>query len=166
MENKIRHIIAVSLLLLSVNTLASQNSKHDKLIELVNVMDMDSMMDSMYAQMEVMMKNMSKQMKVQESEQKIFNSYYGEMTSVLRTEMSWEKMQPMVIEIYNKTFTEDEISSMLDFYKTPGGQAILAKMPLVMQESMQMSQSFVQKAMPKIQSLAKKLSEQLQASRK
>ncbi len=87
------------------------------------------------------------------------------MTNVLKTEMSWKKMQPMMVNVYDKHFNEQEIADMLAFYKTETGQKILQKMPVVMQESMQMSQSLVQDAMPKIQQIAGELSEELKASR-
>ena len=74
-------------------------------------------------------------------------------------------MQPMMINLYDKQFTEQEISDMLAFYKTESGQAILKKMPQVMQASMQMSQALVQDAMPEIQAIAGELGEALKRSR-
>ncbi|ATG77045.1 DUF2059 domain-containing protein [Pseudoalteromonas sp. 1_2015MBL_MicDiv] len=158
-------VLLLSLLIFSSSLYAEQNSKQQKIDELINVMNMDAMVDSMYGQVEGMMKGMSDQMGVKPSEQAIFDKYYGDMTTVLKTEMSWAKMQPMMISVYDKHFSEQEIADMLAFYKTDTGQKILEKMPVVMQESMQMSQSLMKDAMPKIQDIAGKLSEELKASR-
>lgn len=158
-------VLLLSLFIFSSSLYAAQTPKQQKIDELINVMNMDSMVDSMYAQVEGMMKGMSDQMGVKPSEQAIFDKYYGDMTDVLKTEMSWAKMQPTMVNVYDKHFNEEEISDMLAFYKTKTGQAILAKMPVVMQESMQMSQNLVQGAMPKIQALAQQLGEELQQSR-
>ena len=111
------------------------------------------------------MQNMSVQMGVKPDEKPIFDKYYADMTEVLKTKMSWQKMQPMMVNLYDKQFSEQEISDMLDFYKTESGQAILKKMPQVMQQSMQMSQALVQDAMPEIQAISGQLGEALKQSR-
>lgn len=160
-----RQITILILLLLSMTIHAADNTKQDKLIELVNVMDMDSMIDAMYSQMEIMMQNMSVEMGVKPSEQAIFDEYYSKMTLAMREEMNWQKMQPMVIDIYDKHFNETEVSEMLEFYKTPTGKAIIAKMPAIMQESMSISQTLVQNVLPKIQVIAKEFAEALNKSR-
>lgn len=158
-------VLLLSLLIFSSSLYAEQNTKQQKIDELINVMNLDSMVDSMYGQVEGMMKGMSDQMGVKPSEQAIFDKYYGDMTTVLKTEMSWAKMQPMMVNVYDKHFSEQEIADMLAFYKTDTGQKILEKMPVVMQESMQMSQSLMKDAMPKIQTLAQQLSDELEQSR-
>ncbi|MBB1345378.1 MULTISPECIES: DUF2059 domain-containing protein [unclassified Pseudoalteromonas] len=158
-------VLLLSLLIFSSSLYAEQNTKQQKIDELINVMNLDSMVDSMYGQVEGMMKGMSDQMGVKPSEQAIFDKYYSDMTTVLKTEMSWAKMQPMMVNVYDKHFSEQEIADMLAFYKTDTGQKILEKMPVVMQESMQMSQSLMKDAMPKIQTLAQQLSDELEQSR-
>ncbi|MBB1455140.1 DUF2059 domain-containing protein [Pseudoalteromonas sp. SG43-5] len=158
-------VLLLSLLIFSSSLYAEQNTKQQKIDELISVMNLDSMVDSMYGQVEGMMKGMSDQMGVKPSEQAIFDKYYGDMTKVLKTEMSWAKMQPMMVNVYDKHFSEQEIADMLAFYKTDTGQKILEKMPVVMQESMQMSQSLMKDAMPKIQTLAQQLSDELEQSR-
>ena len=158
-------VLLLSLLIFSSSLYAEQNTKQQKIDELISVMNLDSMVDSMYGQVEGMMKGMSDQMGVKPSEQAIFDKYYGDMTTVLKTEMSWSKMQPMMISVYDKHFSEQEIADMLAFYKTNTGQKILEKMPVVMQESMQMSQSLMKDAMPKIQAIAQQLSDELKQSR-
>ena len=158
-------VLLLSLLIFSSSLYAEQNTKQQKIDELIKVMNLDSMVDSMYGQVEGMMKGMSDQMGGKPSEQTIFDKYYGDMTTVLKTEMSWAKMQPMMVNVYDKHFSEQEIADMLAFYKTDTGQKILEKMPVVMQESMQMSQSLMKDAMPKIQTLAQQLSDELEQSR-
>lgn len=158
-------VLLLSFLIFSTNLYAEQTAKQQKIDELVNVMNMDAMVDSMYSQVEGMMQNMSVQMGVKPDEKPIFDKYYADMTEVLKTKMSWQKMQPMMVDLYDKQFSEQEINDMLAFYKTESGQAILRKMPQVMQASMQMSQVLVQDAMPEIQAIAGQLGEALEQSR-
>lgn len=159
-------VLAVLVLMFSPSLLADEASRDKKLNELVNVMDMDSMVDSIYSQMEAMMKNMATQMGVKPEEQAIFDEYYNQMTQIIKDDMSWAKMEPLVVDIYRRNFTEKELDDMLAFYKTDTGKSLLAKMPVVMQESMQISQVLMQQSVPKIQAKAQQLGEALAKARK
>ncbi len=162
---KIKALFFSVLLASSFSAYADDGTKEAKLSELLNVMGMDSMVEQMYSQMEVMMQNMSTQMGVQPSEQAIFDEYYNQMILVMREDMSWAKMEPLIVDIYDRNFTEKEINDMLVFYKTETGKSLLLKMPAVMQESMQISQTLMQTSIPKIQEIAKKLGKDLEKSR-
>ena len=163
--NVMRLLTVILVLLLSSNLYASEAGKKEKLTDLVYIRDMDSMMDGMYSQMESMMQGLSKQMNIKPSEQPIFDKYYQEMTLVMREEMSWSTMQPLVLDIYDRNFTEQEIDDMLAFYRTPTGQSLLKKMPNIMQESMVMSQQLMKGTLPKIQALSMQLAEELKDAR-
>jgi hypothetical protein len=160
-----KYILGFTLLILSMHIHAGEASKREKLVELLNVMDMDAMLNTMYSHMEEMMQNVSVELGVQPSEQPIFDQYYSKMTQVMREAMSWKKMEPKMIELYERNFNEKQISDMLAFYKTDTGKAILAKMPVVTQESMRIGQSLMQEAVPKIQEVVQQLADDLQKAR-
>ncbi|MCB0335744.1 MAG: DUF2059 domain-containing protein [Bdellovibrionales bacterium] len=61
----------------------------------------------------------------------------------MKSLMSWEKLEPEFTQLYQETFTEEEVKGMLDFYATPAGQAMLNKMPLLMQKTMAMTQKMI-----------------------
>jgi len=160
-----RITLTIITLILSIGIQAQETTKQEKIAELLNVIDMDSMMESMYSQMEIMMQNMSTEMGVQSSEQAIFDEYYSKMTLVMRDSMSWKRMEPLAIEIYERNFSEKEITDMLDFYKSDTGKSILEKMPVVMQESMEIGQALMKETIPKIQIIAKELAQDLEEHR-
>jgi hypothetical protein len=66
-------------------------------------------------------------------------------------EMNWEGM---FAEIYAEVFTEEEIQGMIDFYKSPVGQKMLAKQPELAAATMQKMQVEMAKVMPAIQQAA------------
>ena len=111
------------------------------------------------------MHNMSIDMGITEDEKPIFDKYFSKLTLVMREKMSWEEMEPEVINIYERHFTNKEISDMLAFYKTESGKSLITKMPVVMQESMQMSQQFAQNILPEIQEIALELEKELKEIR-
>ena len=53
-----------------------------------------------------------------------------------------EALVDMTIPVYDKHYTHQEIKDMIALYKTPLGQKMLEKTPLVMQESMAKGQEF------------------------
>lgn len=161
-----KHILSCVILILSLNAVAAQeNQKREQVVELMNLMNMPSIMDSMYAQMEVMMQNTSKDLGVKPSEQPILDRYYAKTTRIMREEMSWEKMEPHIVDLYVRNFNEKEISDMLAFYKTDTGRSVLKKLPLLMQESMQFAEQMVKAFLPRLQEAAKELESELREAR-
>jgi len=72
---------------------------------------------------------------------RILETAPAKFTQVLREEMSWPKMRPIYIQIYQESFTQEEIDGMIAFYQSPVGVAFVQKMPVVMEKSMTIMQS-------------------------
>jgi len=51
-------------------------------------------------------------------------------------------LDALIAPIYQRNFTAEEVVAMSEFYRTPVGQSMLAKMPVVMQESMAVGQEW------------------------
>lgn len=161
-----KKLIFTLLLSISTTSLAGDSAKNEKLNELLSILNMDSMIETMYSQMETMMQNMSEDMGVSAAEKPIIDKYFSEMTLIMKEEMNWEKMKPEVITIYERHFTTKEIEDMLTFYRTDTGKSLITKLPVVMQESMQMSQQFAQNILPQIQEINLELQKELEESRR
>jgi hypothetical protein len=69
-----------------------------------------------------------------------------------------QELEDRVIPIYVEHFTAEELEASIAFYRTPAGQSILQKMPVVMQESMEVGQQWGME-------LGQKLAEELEARR-
>ena len=163
---KFKYLVGLLFITSSIFVQANESAKQTKLKELVNDMDMGSMVESIYSQMEVAMQDMSTKMGVQPNEQAIFDEYYSQMILIMKENLSWAKMEPLAVDIYDRNFTEDEITDMLVFYKTETGKSLLKKMPAVMQESMQMSQTLIEGSIPKLQQIESNLRADLEKARK
>ncbi len=70
--------------------------------------------------------------------------------AVMREDMNWDKMKPQYIKLYLDTFSQEEIDGLNAFYSSPAGQAYLAKMPVLMQHTMQLMQVQMQALMPRM----------------
>ena len=69
--------------------------------------------------------------------------------------LAWENMEPMYLKIYGDSFSQSEIDSMIAFYSSPAGQAVVAKLPLVAQNTMAAMQQQMKSLMPQAQQIAK-----------
>lgn len=49
-------------------------------------------------------------------------------------EVKWDEIKPKLVQIYAHDFTEPELQALLSFLQKPIGQAVIAKLPLVMQD--------------------------------
>jgi uncharacterized protein len=75
----------------------------------------------------------------------------AKMMAVLREELSWVKLEPGYIALYKDTFEQSEVDGMIAFYRSPAGQSFVAKMPLLMQRSMVITQAQMKDVLPKMQ---------------
>ncbi len=74
--------------------------------------------------------------------------------------MDWDKLKPEYAQLYMETFTQEEVDGLLAFYRSPAGRAMIEKMPLLMNKSLQLSQARMQKLMPRIMSTAQQAAEE------
>jgi hypothetical protein len=58
-------------------------------------------------------------------------------------------------------YTEEELQALIKFYESPVGQKMIAKTPLLMQQTMAISQKHTANLMPKIQKMVKELVDEL-----
>jgi hypothetical protein len=131
---------------------------------LLQITDSKTMIDQSMGQidqyMELGLQEVIKDKEITPEMQKQINIATGEMSGLLKDEFSWQKFEPMLIEIYRKSFSQSDIDGMLAFYKTEAGQSVVKKMPLVMQNTMQLMQERMQQVMPKMMRIAEQSIEQ------
>ena len=84
------------------------------------------------------------------------------MVNLLADRLNWDKTKPAYIKVYSETFTESEIDGIVGFYKSPPGQAMLVKMPVLLQKSMAIGQQLMGDVMPEIQRMDEELKQKYQ----
>lgn len=82
--------------------------------------------------------------------QKSFKSVPEEFWIKFKAEAKPEDFVNMILPVYAKYYTEDEINQLIAFYKTPVGKKVISTMPQLMQESMQIGQEWGEKLAEKI----------------
>jgi hypothetical protein len=122
----------------------SERANVSSVRELLAVMDVRTTFDNMWPQMESFL---DQSMKASLQGKTITPAMNSELVrvrtkimSIMMDEFKWDKIEPMFIEIYRKSFTQSEVDSMIAFYRSPAGRAVTKKMPLVLNETMSLTQ--------------------------
>jgi len=97
-------------------------------------------------------------------QKKILEDMGAEIGSLVKAELTWPAIEPLMIEVYRDTFSQHEVDGMLAFYRSEVGQAVIAKLPTAMQQSMTGIQSHAQALTPKIVQLEKDAAAQVKAA--
>lgn len=96
-------------------------------------------------------------------EEEILTEMRGKILVVVGDFLKWSDLEPMFVDIYKRSFSQQEIDGMLTFYKSDAGRAVTNKMPLVMQNTMQAIQGRLAHLAPKMQALQRETVAKLEA---
>jgi uncharacterized protein len=136
--------------------------------ELLTLSEASKLLDSVKGQINGMSQNMMNKIlhgqPVTPAQSAAFNKYFEKCNAVMTQELSWSTLEPIYTRIYRDTFTQEEIDGIIAFYKTPAGQALVKKMPVLMQKVMAEMPTVMGPIMQKIQSLAGELMADLKAA--
>lgn len=145
------------LLLLPALVLSSQafaQPSEDAVRRTLQLTKAESMIDTVFTAVEANMRQSLNAMfegrSLSLAEQRALEQMPAKLMVVFRSEFNWARMEPEYIKIYQETFTAEEVEGLNAFYATPLGQAVIVKMPLVLQRSMALGQSRAMEAMPKV----------------
>lgn len=131
--------------------------------EVIAASQVDKMLDAMTAQM----KQMATQMlplpaDVTPEKRQQAEKFFGKVMDVSMA--SAKEMLTKVDGIYATVYTEAELKAMLAFYKSPEGQAMIAKQPQVMQQMMPLIQQMQRDLLPKLQQMAMEAKAEIEAT--
>ena len=158
--------LLIGLLTLIINLPAfAEAGKRESVKELMALTEVDSMVDTMYSQMSQVFSGVGEQLGIKASEQILFDNYMEKIVALMKEDVSWERMEEPMIDIYLNNFTEEEIQDLLSFYRSNTGRSLIKKTPMVMGESVKLSQEMMVEMMPKIQELAAEFAQELREHR-
>jgi uncharacterized protein len=154
-------LVITSLTLRAADTVPSESS----IKELLATTQVQKMLDQMLPQMDAMMQRaMAEALKGQTitpDAQKMIDQSRANALAVMKEELAWSKLEPLYIRVYQKSLTQEEVTGMVALYKTPAGQAMINKMPLVMQNTMAEMQTMMAPMMQRLQQSQQQLVAQI-----
>lgn len=144
-------------LLVSATTAIAAPASENSIKELLAVTQAQNLLDSMRTQTETQIDNAIQQKLGGKTpstrQQQAIINMKKRMLALIQGELTWEKMEQMIIRLYKESFTEEEVLGMLSFYKTPAGQAVIRKMPLITQNTMLEFQQMISRLSPQMQKI-------------
>ena len=153
---------------LAVHAQETAGSKQAKVEELLQLTHMDRLMSQMLEQMTTRMKTSADQQAANlhfTPEQKtIYDDYQQKLNQLLAGYMSWDKMKPVMVQVYAETYTDDELNGILNFYRSPAGQAMVAKSPQLMNKTMGAVMQQMGPLQTQMQQLTKDFAEKMKQS--
>ena len=156
-------IVSLMLVLFSAGQVCADGHR-DAARELMNVSGTQQIMSQMQLQIESMFLNISSDSQYNEKQRAIVDSYRKQVGELLKQEMIWSRIENDIIDIYMKSFSEQELQEMIAFYKTPLGQKMIDKMPEVMLRSAEISRHQMRTVIPKVKESGQAMSEELRAA--
>jgi hypothetical protein len=114
---------------------------HQATEELLKISRIDSLLD----------KSIDQMLDMQIRQNPTLTPYRSVLQNFFRKYMSYESLKPEIIKIYSENLSVKELNDIIAFYKTPTGQKTIEVMPQIMQQSMQLGSSKVQKHLPELQ---------------
>ena len=168
MKNFVR--ICLVLVLLSPAMAMAAPASDASIKELMAITETRKLIESLPAQVEAQMTSSIQQKlagkTVTPAQQQAVDNLKKKVTALIADECSYAKMEPMFLPIYRETFSEEEVAGMIAFYKTPAGEAVIHKMPVLMQKTMGMQQQMLMQVMPKIQEIQQQFAAEMEKASK
>lgn len=150
-----KNLLAVFVLSVASMSAIAATPTDESIRTLFTEMKAESMLNGMYAAMEpAMRQGMAQATDGREptpEQKRILDRFSQRFSDLMRTELSWAKLEPIQIRIYRESFEQSEIDGLIEFYRSPAGQSLINKMPTVTQKAMTEMQVYMQQVMPKLQ---------------
>jgi len=138
---------------------ADEASKTAKIEEMFRITKVDRLQDQVMDQMRSALGNLFDQPGVPADAKAARKELEDEVWVIIKKRVSFENMKGDFVRIYSENLTEPELDSILAFYKTPGGIALLEKMPVLLKKGMEIGQAQMKDLGPEIQQAVEKFVE-------
>jgi len=152
---KIVLIVLTAMVLTGSNLKAAETGKQKQIEELLGLMNIDKMTEQTLAQLPQQVRSMAGN-----TDPAVTQAFLDKMMPIVKDRMSFAKLKPEYVRIYSEVLTEGEVAASLRFYKSPEGQSLLKKMPVLMNRSMEVGQKAFADLMPEMQRVMQELKAQ------
>ncbi len=95
---------------------------------------------------------------------KLTDDYMKQVQAITTDEVGWTKLHPIIVQSYSESFTEPELDGIIAFYKTPAGQALIAKTPELLNKTNTTVTARIKEMQPKLQELTQSYANKMKAA--
>jgi hypothetical protein len=130
----------------------TREAKAERLLELVRAETM--VVDSLKNLETQLMSNGQRALQgrsVTPEQRQQFDAAQQKMLATLQSQLSWEKIRVIYVQLYSEVYSEEEMDQIIAFLSTPAGQSMINKMPLLMQRAQELTMAELNKTLPAAQ---------------
>jgi hypothetical protein len=166
--NTLRNALVV--ILISSTTAIAAPASESSIKQLLAVTQAKKLLDGVRSQFDLQLNNAVQQAlkgrTPTPNQQLAITNMKNKMVAVLQDQLTWEKYEPIYLNLYKESFTEEEVAGMLAFYQTPAGQAVINKMPVLMQKTMHEIQAMMSRLAPQMEKIQQTFAAEMAAASK
>jgi uncharacterized protein len=133
---------------------AGPRPSEQSVLQLFQLMHTRQLLENATAQMDDSMRSSMKAalhgQPLNAEQQKIRDESQTRLMSIMKQALDWSSLEPLMVQAYRDTFTQEEVDAMLKFYTSPVGQSVGAKLPAASQQTMQLMQQRIHDLIPQI----------------
>ena len=137
---------------------ASHTAAAKQLLKLVNA---DQIAGPWYGQVNQMFAQRFAETQSPANKKAVLESYQAKADATLNKVVGWDKLEPEMVKLYTKGFSEAELNELIAFYKSALGKKVLKEMPALFAESMKMTQAKLEPVVPQINQLLEQMTKEL-----
>ena len=130
--------------------------------EVLRLTKVDKMLGTLVDQIQQVQIQQLQQMNLSREAYSAAQRYLQRINDLVAREMQWQEIKNDYVGLYTDAFTEPELRQLIQFYSTPLGRKVVEKMPVLMEQSMQLGQKKMMKIMPEIQALSEEMLKEIQ----
>jgi uncharacterized protein len=152
--------IIVALLLVSSSLFGATPQKTAKIEHLLDLLRANRLQDEIYGALTQQIDRVSQQIAQQAGfpvaeRASAVNDVREKMMAAMKDLVSWERLKPGMVQIYDESYSDAELDSLLAFFTSPIGQTYLNKSSEVVAKSREMAGVHVKDVGDAVQALAK-----------
>jgi hypothetical protein len=136
---------------LPVAALAGDAERRQLAEEFLTVNKVKEQVELMYTKVEEIVISQIKAIDIPEEREKNLLAMEMIARDLLFKGLSWDSLKEEYLQLYTETFSEEELRGIIEFSKSPLGQKMAEKTPVLMQKSMEIGRQHAQQVMPQVQ---------------
>ena len=146
-------LLLVLVLCLPLTSRADEASRRVKAQEFVTLLHMDTLMQQMMDTVQKQASAMALQVSGDTptpQQQALRDDFNKKAFALVESRMGWKVLEPDILDLYARNFTDEELDAILAFYKSPAGVSMIAKTPTISAQSSQIAQARMTELMPEL----------------
>ena len=164
----LKHILAIGILVTWSNVYAEIPSD-ELILEFMQVSNVKKTLESMRANADIALRNSFMQslqyQQLNDRQKKIAREAGDKVVKIQQESLTYDGIVKLVLPLYRRTFTQEELQAAIDFYHSPAGKSINQKMPLLAADSMKLTAELNQKVIPQYQKIVQETAERIRLAK-